>query len=103
MRVCRSQPRLAIESYTRAMEAQTQYANLYHISWWEIACATLALWDIPASLEYWRKLRAEATWSKACYTVCNWFDFVGISPSHILCASSMALQCACCRLVAKLM
>jgi hypothetical protein len=71
MRLCRSQPRLAIESYTRAMEAQTQYANLYHISWWEIAGATLALWDIPASLEYWQKLRAEATWSKACYTVRN--------------------------------
>lgn len=70
MRLCRSQPRLAIESYTRAMEAQSQYANLYHISWWEIAGATLALWDIPASLEYWRKLQAEASWSKACYTVC---------------------------------
>ena len=69
IRMCRSQPRLAIESYTRAMEAQTQYANLYHISWWEMAAATLALWEIPDSLEYWRKLRAEATWSKACYTV----------------------------------
>jgi len=68
IRLCRSQPRLAIESYTRAMEAQSQYANLYHISWWEIAGATLALWDIPTSLEYWRKLRAEASWSKACYT-----------------------------------
>ncbi|GJJ13980.1 hypothetical protein Clacol_008237 [Clathrus columnatus] len=68
MRLCRSQPSLAIESYTRAMEAQTQYANLYHISYWEIAGATLALWDIPQSLPYWRKLQQEATWSKACYT-----------------------------------
>ncbi|KAF8575741.1 hypothetical protein K439DRAFT_1641118 [Ramaria rubella] len=68
IRICRSQPRLAIESYTRAMEAQSQYANLYHISWWEIASAMLSLWEIPQSLEYWRKLRAEASWSKAAYT-----------------------------------
>ncbi|KAF8512083.1 hypothetical protein BU17DRAFT_54238 [Hysterangium stoloniferum] len=68
IRLRRSQPRRAIESYTRAMEAQAQYANLYHISWWEIAGATLALWDINQSLEYWRKLKADATWSKACYT-----------------------------------
>ncbi|KAH7920441.1 hypothetical protein BV22DRAFT_804226 [Leucogyrophana mollusca] len=66
--VCRSQPRSAIEYYTKATESQSQYRNLYHISWWEIAIANFALWDIPASLECWRNLEAEATWSKACYT-----------------------------------
>lgn len=74
MRLCRSQPQLAIDSYTRALEAQTQYANLYHISYWEIAGATLALWDIQQSLPYWRKLQQEATWSKACYAVRNLSD-----------------------------
>lgn len=81
MRICRSQPRLAIDSYTRALEAQTQYSNLYHISYWEIACATLALWDIQQSTRYWRMLQKEATWSKACYTVCDsiWPTFASIS------------------------
>ncbi|KAH7911470.1 hypothetical protein BJ138DRAFT_1172533 [Hygrophoropsis aurantiaca] len=66
--VCRSQPRSAIAYYTKATEIQSQYRNLYHISWWEIAIANFALWDIPASLTCWRSLEAEATWSKACYT-----------------------------------
>jgi len=69
MRLTRSQPALAVDSYLRALEAQHQYVNLYCISWWEISVSTLALWDIPQSLEYWRKLMADATWSKACYTV----------------------------------
>ncbi|KIJ30491.1 hypothetical protein M422DRAFT_214577, partial [Sphaerobolus stellatus SS14] len=63
-----SQPEAAVKSYVKAMEAQNQYVNLYCISWWEIAVSTLALWEIPQSLEYWRKLKADATWSKACYT-----------------------------------
>jgi len=64
----RSQPKKAIEYYQRAMEVQNQYRNLHLISFWEMATANLALWDIPASLECWKILKAEATWSKACYT-----------------------------------
>jgi len=56
-----SQPRRAIEFYTKAMESQSQYRNLHHISFWEIAIANLALWDLPASLARWRDLQAEAT------------------------------------------
>lgn len=43
------------------MESQKQYRNLHHISFWEIAIANLALWDIPSSLKFWTDLRAEAT------------------------------------------
>jgi len=64
----RSQPQKAIEYYRKAMAAQNQYRNLHHISYWEMAIANLATWDIPASLECWKILKAEATWSKACYT-----------------------------------
>ena len=59
--LCRSQPQRAIEFYTQAMESQQQYRNLHHISFWEIAIANLALWDLPASLKCWRELEAEAT------------------------------------------
>ncbi|KAI5827074.1 hypothetical protein K523DRAFT_392413 [Schizophyllum commune Tattone D] len=63
-----SQPRRAIDYYTRAMEAQKQYRNLHHISHWEIALAHLSLWDLDTSLEYWELLEADATWSKAIYS-----------------------------------
>lgn len=66
--LCRSQPKRAIECYKKAMNAQTQYRNLHHVSYWEMAIAYLALWDIPESLKCWRNLRKESTWSKACYT-----------------------------------
>lgn len=59
--LCRSQPKKAIEFYTKAHESQSQYRNLHHISFWEIAIANFALWDIPASLVCWRDLQAEAT------------------------------------------
>lgn len=59
--LCRSQPRRAIEFYTKAMDSQSQYRNLHHISFWEIAIANLALWDLPASLTCWRDLQVEAT------------------------------------------
>ncbi|XP_006464184.1 hypothetical protein AGABI2DRAFT_194724 [Agaricus bisporus var. bisporus H97] len=65
--VCQSQPKLAVHYYTKAMESQKQYRNLHHISYWEIALANLALWNIPASLECWTHLKAEATWSKSTY------------------------------------
>jgi len=67
LKICRSQPAQALEYYQRAMEVQNQYRNLHHISFWEMAVANLALWDIPPSLECWRQLHAEATWSKATY------------------------------------
>ncbi|KAF8659477.1 hypothetical protein AX16_001844 [Volvariella volvacea WC 439] len=66
--LCRSQPLEAIEYYTRAMESQRQYRNLHHISFWEIAIARLALWDIQGSLVCWRDLVKEATWSKSIYS-----------------------------------
>ncbi|PBK76181.1 hypothetical protein ARMSODRAFT_950584 [Armillaria solidipes] len=64
----RSQPKEAIGYYTRAMEVQTQYRNLHHLSYWEMAVANLALWNITASLECWRVLEKESTWSKAVHT-----------------------------------
>ncbi|TFK32751.1 hypothetical protein BDQ12DRAFT_692043, partial [Crucibulum laeve] len=66
--LCRSQPKRAIHYYTKAMETQSQYRNLHHISYWEIAIANLALWDLHASLKCWKELEAEATWSKAIYS-----------------------------------
>lgn len=68
LRLIRGQPALAIDSYKKAMAVQTQYRNLHHVSYWEMAISNLALWDVGASLECWRHLEAEATWSKACYT-----------------------------------
>ncbi|KAJ3991899.1 hypothetical protein F5050DRAFT_1580574 [Lentinula boryana] len=49
--LARSQPLRAISYYTRAMQVQTQYRNLHHISYWEIAIARMALWHIRGSLE----------------------------------------------------
>ncbi|KAI0061327.1 hypothetical protein BV25DRAFT_1805762 [Artomyces pyxidatus] len=66
--LCRSQPRRAIECYKKAMSAQNQYRNLHHVSFWEMAVANLALWEISESLVCWRSLQKESTWSKACYT-----------------------------------
>jgi len=40
---------------------------LHLVSFWEIAIANLALWDIQKSLECWTILKAEGTWSKAIY------------------------------------
>jgi len=68
MSLVRSQPAEAIEHYKKAADAQNQYRNLHLISFWEIAIANLALWDIHQSLEHWVILKAEATWSKAVYT-----------------------------------
>ncbi|KAL0953074.1 hypothetical protein HGRIS_007274 [Hohenbuehelia grisea] len=64
----RSRPTEAVVYYTRAMEVQQQYLNLHHISFWEIAIAQLALWDVTSSLACWRELQKEATWSKAIYS-----------------------------------
>lgn len=65
----RSQPRQALEYYTKAMDAQSQYLNLHHISYWEMAISNLALWDVPASVECWRILEAEGTVRKSNFTL----------------------------------
>ena len=59
--LCRSQPQQAIKYYTQALKSQSQYRNLHHISFWEIAIAHLALWDVKSSLECWTTLEKEAT------------------------------------------
>ncbi|RDX42324.1 hypothetical protein OH76DRAFT_1488762 [Lentinus brumalis] len=68
LHLCRSQPSTALVYYQKALQAQNQYRNLHHISFWEMAIANLALWDVAASLDHWRTLAAEASWSKATYT-----------------------------------
>ncbi|TFK53849.1 hypothetical protein OE88DRAFT_1654178 [Heliocybe sulcata] len=67
LNLCRSRPREAIKYYKQAMRAQSQYANLHQVSWWEMAVANLCLWDVETSLECWRTMLKESTWSKACY------------------------------------
>jgi hypothetical protein len=57
----RSQPKRAVQFYTKAIQSQSQYRNLHHVSFWEIAISQLALWDIPASLECWQVMADEAT------------------------------------------
>ncbi|KAG1895793.1 uncharacterized protein F5891DRAFT_1056964 [Suillus fuscotomentosus] len=64
----RSQPSKALTYYARAAQAQSQYRNLHHISWWESAVACLGLWRVADSRLWWGKLGGEATWSKATYT-----------------------------------
>lgn len=64
MSLVRSQPAKAIEYYKKAADAQRQYRNLHLVSFWEIAIAHLALWDIPESLERWVTLKEEATVSR---------------------------------------
>ncbi|KAJ7743912.1 hypothetical protein DFH07DRAFT_869858 [Mycena maculata] len=66
--LARSQPAQAIEFYSKAMAAQSQYRNLHHISYWEMAIANLALGEVSASLGCWRYLQKEATWSKSMYS-----------------------------------
>ncbi|KLO18664.1 hypothetical protein SCHPADRAFT_899460 [Schizopora paradoxa] len=68
LQLIRGQPALALESYDRAMKSQDQYANLHQISYWEMATSNLSLWKISESLECWRHLYAESSWSKAIYT-----------------------------------
>ncbi|KAG8757111.1 hypothetical protein FRC14_002373 [Serendipita sp. 396] len=65
----RANPSLAIQYYTSGMEVvQEQFKSLQGVSVWELACAHLAMWDVPSSVENWRRLKAEAGWSKAVYT-----------------------------------
>ena len=57
----RSQPQRSLEYYARAAQAQSQYRNMHHVSWWESAIANLALWNVDASKDWWYRLRVEAT------------------------------------------
>jgi len=58
----------AIDFYTKAYQPQSQYHNLHHIVFSEIAIVNFCLWNIPASLACWRNLQAEATRPKARYS-----------------------------------
>ena len=62
----RSKPREAIDYYERAMQAQGQYRNLHHISFWEIAVANFALWEVGEGARCWRELEREATVGHFC-------------------------------------
>ena len=64
----RAQPSRALASYRAAVSSQCQYPNLHHVSDWEMALAHVARWELGESLESWRRLEKDATWSKACYT-----------------------------------
>ena len=59
--LARSQPQQALEYHARAAQAQTQYRNLHHISWWESAIGSLALWQVDSSRDWWSRLHKEAT------------------------------------------
>ena len=62
--LCRSQPERAIKYFSQALRAQSQYRNIHHASHWEIAIASLSLWDIKPSLGYWTELEKDATVSE---------------------------------------
>ncbi|KAJ7659454.1 hypothetical protein B0H17DRAFT_1171824 [Mycena rosella] len=69
----RAQPARALAYHAQAMKAQAQYRTLHHVSWWECAVACLALGQVggegeDGSLAWWRRLEAEAGWSKSIYT-----------------------------------
>ncbi|KIM66408.1 hypothetical protein SCLCIDRAFT_1211163 [Scleroderma citrinum Foug A] len=66
--LARSQPERALEYYARGAQCQAQYRSMNHISWWESAIANMTLWNVRASIEWWSKLAAESTWSKATFT-----------------------------------
>lgn len=70
--LARSQPQRALEYYARAAQAQSQYRNMHHISWWESAIASLALWNVGASRDWWERLRDEATVSLILVLGCMW-------------------------------
>lgn len=70
--LARSQPQRALEYYARAAQAQTQYRNMHHVSWWESAIANLALWNVDTSKDWWGRLRGEATASLILLLGCIW-------------------------------
>ena len=68
-----SHPREAIAHYTKAMYVQQQYRNLHHISFWEIAMARLALWEVGEHQkdedEGSIKVKDDVSGSAACWRV----------------------------------
>jgi hypothetical protein len=70
--LARSQPQQSLEYYARAAQAQSQYRNMHHVSWWESAIANLALWNVDASKDWWCRLRGEATVSLILLLGCAW-------------------------------
>jgi hypothetical protein len=48
------------------MTVQSQYRNLHHLSFWEMAVSHLALWEIEESLKCWRNLHKESTVCVMC-------------------------------------
>ena len=91
--IYKARPKESIEAYRRAIEAQSQYVSLHHLCTWDIAIAHLSLVQIAESLECWRALVADATWSKAVYTYAAatcLVELVQYEPSHSTSASSSA-------------
>lgn len=43
------------------MSVQSQYRNLHHLSFWEMAISNLGLWEIEEALKCWRNLHKEST------------------------------------------
>ncbi|KAH7103561.1 hypothetical protein BKA62DRAFT_695771 [Auriculariales sp. MPI-PUGE-AT-0066] len=64
---CRSQPHRATVAYQRALESQDQYPQMHYLAFWELAVCAMARWRLDEAIPYWRTLRQEASWSKACY------------------------------------
>jgi len=62
----RSQPAHAIACYQKAMTVQSQYRNLHHLSFWEMAVLHLTLWEVEESLKCWRNLHKESTVCVIC-------------------------------------
>jgi hypothetical protein len=87
----KARPAEAVKFYSRAVRVRGRkvvaegedegYGGLNGVSWWEIAIAKLALWEMSdddcshefddgrgeGSETYWRRLWEGASWSKACY------------------------------------
>ena len=72
MSFVRNQPAKAIEYSKKAVDSQHQYINLKLISYWEMALANLALWDLPQSLECWVTLKAKGAVSRFLSQTNSW-------------------------------
>ena len=56
-----NEPAKSIECHKKATKIEHEYKNLKLISYWEMALANLALWDIRESLESWVELKAKGS------------------------------------------
>ncbi|KAF8313293.1 uncharacterized protein EI90DRAFT_594246 [Cantharellus anzutake] len=67
--VCQSRPDLAVGYYERMMEnCQIEFRSLRNISLWELSLCSLSLYDMDMGVTKWKKLQADANWSKCAYT-----------------------------------